>query len=187
MAKNPKIPENRFNRRRPFGRGFTLVEMIVSVALFGIVMLVAVGALLSVVAANRQSQAIKTVINNLNFALESMSRNIRTGSNYRCPSGSTCVVGEPVSAVLFADSNGVDVTYRLNNKTIEQSYGAGFLPITASPSIVVNRLNFYIYGNGVGGDRSYPRVLVSVGGLANVGKSQSNFDIETIISQRSSN
>ena len=89
MAKNPKIPENRFNRRRPFGRGFTLVEMIVSVALFGIVMLVAVGALLSVVAANRQSQAIKTVINNLNFALESMSRNILTGSNYRCPSGST--------------------------------------------------------------------------------------------------
>ncbi len=50
-------------------RGFTLIEMIVAVAVFSIVMVVGAGALLSIVDANRRGQAQQTVINNLNFAI----------------------------------------------------------------------------------------------------------------------
>lgn len=63
-------------------KGFTLVEMIVSLAIFAIVAVVAVGALLKVTDANKKSQSLKTAINNLNFALESMSREMRVGANY---------------------------------------------------------------------------------------------------------
>lgn len=63
-------------------KGFTLVEMIVSLAIFAIVAVVAVGALLKVTDANKKSQTLKTAINNLNFALESMSREMRVGANY---------------------------------------------------------------------------------------------------------
>ena len=62
--------------------------MIVSLAIFTIVALVAIGALLKVVDANKKSQSLKVAINNLNFALESMSREMRVGSNYYCTSGS---------------------------------------------------------------------------------------------------
>ena len=69
-------------------KGFTLIEMIVSIAIFIVVAIVAIGALMRVIDANKKSQSLKTSINNLNFALESMSREMRVGSNYHCVSGS---------------------------------------------------------------------------------------------------
>src|SRR3989338_2524865 len=51
-------------------RGFTLVELIVSIGLFAIVMLISVGALLALTGANRKAQALQSVMNNLNVALD---------------------------------------------------------------------------------------------------------------------
>ncbi len=73
-------------KRASSQQGFTLVEMIVSLAIFTIVAVVAVGALLKVTDANKKSQTLKTAINNLNFALESMSREMRVGANYAASS-----------------------------------------------------------------------------------------------------
>jgi len=61
--------------------GFTLIEMLVAVSLFVFVMLIGVGVLLSIIDANRKARALSSVMNNLNFALESMSRNIRVEQN----------------------------------------------------------------------------------------------------------
>lgn len=63
--------------------GFTLIEMIVSLAIFTVVALIALGALIKVMDANRKSISLKTAINNLNFAVESMSREMRVGSKYQ--------------------------------------------------------------------------------------------------------
>ena len=78
-------------------KGFTLIEMIVSLGIFTVVALIAVGALLKISDANRKAITLKTAINNLNFALESMSREMRLGSNYDC---------RPNPSSLNADGNG---------------------------------------------------------------------------------
>lgn len=65
-------------------KGFTLIEIIVSLAIFTIVAVIAVGAFLKIVDANTKSQTLKTAINNVNFALESMTREMRVGSIYTC-------------------------------------------------------------------------------------------------------
>ena len=65
-------------------RAFSLIELMVSVALFSIVMVISVGSLLTMIDANRKAQALKSVMNNLNFALESMVRNARVGTNFNC-------------------------------------------------------------------------------------------------------
>lgn len=64
--------------------GFTLVELIVSLGIFTAVMFIATGALLSIINVNKKAQAQQSAINNINFALENMARNIRTGSRYIC-------------------------------------------------------------------------------------------------------
>lgn len=64
--------------------GFTLVELMVSLTLFVIVVTAAVSSLYSVNNALRKIQAMRTVLDNLNFAMENMSRNIRTGQNIVC-------------------------------------------------------------------------------------------------------
>jgi prepilin-type N-terminal cleavage/methylation domain-containing protein len=66
--------------------GFTLVEMIVSLALFSTVITISVGALLVLIGTNEQLQNEQSVMTNLSFALDSMSREMRTGTYYYCDS-----------------------------------------------------------------------------------------------------
>lgn len=75
-----------FNMKSPktSQSGFSLVEMIVSLGVFSVVITIAVGALLTMIASNNQLQAEQSVMTNLSFALDSMTREIRTGSHYYC-------------------------------------------------------------------------------------------------------
>ncbi len=70
-------------------QGFTLVEMIVSLAIFAIVATVAIGALLVLVGTNQRLQGEQSVMTNLSFALDSMTREIRTGAAYYCAAEAT--------------------------------------------------------------------------------------------------
>jgi prepilin-type N-terminal cleavage/methylation domain-containing protein len=63
-------------------KGFTLIEMMISLAIFTVVALVSVGAFLKILDANKKSVNLKTTINNLNFALESISREMRVGKDF---------------------------------------------------------------------------------------------------------
>lgn len=75
--------------------GFTLIEMIVSLALFSVVITISVGALLTLIASNRQLQDEQAVLTNLSFALDSMSREIRTGTSFYCDSRPNTTAGGP--------------------------------------------------------------------------------------------
>ncbi len=109
-------------------KGFTLVEMIVAIAIFMIVAVVAVGSLVRIVALNRQAQALQASVNNVSFAIDSMSREIRQGSNIGClqtyggeqftPSASSgCTSLSPnANALIYfrtakVDSNGCNLYY----------------------------------------------------------------------------
>lgn len=67
--------------------GFTLVEMIVALAVFSVVVTISIGALLMLIVTNQQLQAEQSVMTNLSFALDSMTREIRTGTRYFCAEG----------------------------------------------------------------------------------------------------
>lgn len=67
-------------------KGFTLIEMMVSVSIFLIVMTIVLGALLSIIDGNKKTQSINSVANNLNAAIESFTRDLKTGYSYRCVS-----------------------------------------------------------------------------------------------------
>lgn len=68
----------------PSQSGFSLVEMIVALAVFAVVITIAVGALLMLIGTNQRLQAEQSVMTNLSFALDSMTREIRTGTHYYC-------------------------------------------------------------------------------------------------------
>ncbi|MES2314760.1 MAG: type II secretion system protein [Patescibacteria group bacterium] len=65
-------------------RGFTLIEIIVSLGIFSIVAVIAVGALVRVTSANHQAQAIQSGVNNVSFVLDAISREMRVGTTYSC-------------------------------------------------------------------------------------------------------
>ncbi|MES2623265.1 MAG: prepilin-type N-terminal cleavage/methylation domain-containing protein [Patescibacteria group bacterium] len=65
-------------------KGFTLIEVLVSLGIFTIVVVAACGVILSIISSNKKNQAISSVVNNLNYAIESMIRDISTGYSYQC-------------------------------------------------------------------------------------------------------
>ncbi len=65
-------------------RGFTLVELMVSLTIFSIVILVSVSTLLVMVDVNAKAQALYSATTNLSFALDSLTREFRTGFDYYC-------------------------------------------------------------------------------------------------------
>ncbi len=102
--------------------GFSLVEMIVSLGVFSIVITIAVGALLMMIASNDQLQEEQSVMTNLSFALDSMTREIRTGTEYYCETRNSD--GDVNN--IFNDSN--DIDYILNSYTND-------CPAGRSPSV----------------------------------------------------
>lgn len=89
--------------------GFTLIEMIVSLGVFSIVVLAAVGALLMLIGTNRQLQGEQSVMTNLSFALDSMTREIRTGTHYFCDSRPNTSASHPGGqSNMFNPENDLD-------------------------------------------------------------------------------
>jgi prepilin-type N-terminal cleavage/methylation domain-containing protein len=162
-------------------RGFTLIEMIVSVAIFATVVLIAVGALLSIIDVNRKANELRVVMENLNFAIESIARDVRTGTEYGCVSTpGNC---DDKSELHFIDQGEDSVRYYLDNGAIMRFQGGDSIPVTSS-EIVIEDLHFWVRGVGVG-DNKQPRVLMTVQGLAGVeGKNETRFSLQTTISQR---
>lgn len=70
--------------KRPLTAGFTLIEMLVSTAIFAIVVTITVGALLMLIGGNLSLQAEQSVMTNLTFMMDNMTREIRTGTGYYC-------------------------------------------------------------------------------------------------------
>lgn len=100
-------------------KGFTLIEMIVSLGLFSVVTTIAVGALVALIGTNEQLQNERSVMTNLSFALDSMTREIRTGTNYYCAGRPNYSSGGSEAIFNSADSQetlGDDVKDCFNGK-----------------------------------------------------------------------
>ncbi len=78
------MPSNRITKK--ISRGFTLIETMVSLALFSVVLVISGGVIVSVIDINKRNQAISAVVNNLNYSIDSMVRDIKTGYLYKCGS-----------------------------------------------------------------------------------------------------
>jgi prepilin-type N-terminal cleavage/methylation domain-containing protein len=92
-------------------RGFTLIEVLVSLTLFTIVLVMAGGTVVSVIDINKRNQAISSVVNNLNYSIDSMIRDIKTGYLYKCDySGTYTVMALKEVSVIPSQSDCINLT-----------------------------------------------------------------------------
>jgi prepilin-type N-terminal cleavage/methylation domain-containing protein len=172
-------------------RGFTLIEMIVSVGLFSVVIVMVSTAYLNLIALDRVTRATSDAMNNLNFAVDSMSRSIRTGTAYHCNGNngnSDCWPGASNTLNFINDQN-QRVWYLLSNNQIYECVGTGNCdtnngrPIT-DPKVVINNLDFYVQGVSTN-DGVQPEVLLVVNASVSAGGGHNvTFTIQTTASER---
>ncbi len=187
-----------------FSRGFTLVEMLVSIAVFMSVMVVAAGSLVSIINENDKAQNIKSVVDNVTFAIDSISRNLRSGSDFSCIptngssfSGDCSTGGQTIR--YWNSTDGAYTEYRfVDSGSISSSTGniqrasgcdvsgvctTSWQSITApTANVTISNMVFYVLGTTAG---FQPRVLVTVSGtITSKDGTKTEFTMQTTASER---
>lgn len=149
-------------------RGFTLVELMVTMAIFISVITIATGALFSTQVVNTRLEQTQTILDGVNLATEVIVRDIRYGSNFYCdtaipfpmtsqrkgcvhPSGGTVLIFRPTIAIPGTTNASLDrVAYYLSNGILyknEYPYGGTMRTYQITSSDVdIKTLSFYATG-----------------------------------------
>ncbi len=189
--------------------GFTLIEMMVATSIFIIIMIMAMGALLVSSDSANQAQGLRTAMDNVNFATDSMTRSLRIGTHYYCVNGAgvnlvatgfpmtgnDCPLsGLPGSAIAFMPALSTNiintaVAYEKNQRpdgtySLQRCISSGCVDMVAS-NVNVQKMEFFVNGSSPT-DTIQPSVYILMQGTVTVKNTPTPFAIQTMASQRSS-
>ena len=194
--------------------GFTIIETMIAVSLFLVVVTIGMGALLNANLLHQKSQDMRSIIDNLNFIMEDMSKNIRTGYNYRCYDASDLVwdqskaqtsgLSNPKSCALggvlvfeLSDGDSLVTTdqwvYKIESSGIGQPFnmfksvdgGANWTQLNPSEVHLDSFSGFSVLGaEPPAGDKQQPFVTIRLSGTITYKGVESPFSLQTSVSQR---
>lgn len=201
-----KIIKNRIN----LVSGFTLIELMIATTLFTIIMMMGVGSL--VVSSNgaKSAQKLRISVDNVNFAMESMTRELRMGTHYYCETSDKYLMGEVVkegdcleggNVVEFNSPSNNGETHRVAYFKVERDLdGKGLGTFTlkrcevttsgiacaeiVSKDVNIDTLKFYVRGSSIS-DKIQPSVRILIRGVVVVKGVPKSFSLQTMASQRS--
>ena len=161
-------------------QGFTLIEMIVSMGIFAVVITMAMSAFLNISNIQNKAMAVRAVNDNLNFAIEAMMREIRTGNDYSSDGVSFSFVGSNDCLTKFALQNN-----RITKEVISGSGCTVTIPLDmTSGELTISTLIFILDGENVA-DGQQPRVTVIVTGSSGIKeRARSELKLQTTVTQR---
>lgn len=178
--------------------GMSLLEVLMSLAVFAVLVTAAASSILGSIDANQKAQSINSVMTNLTVALESMSRDIRVGSNYSLNGAATPSANGSATEFYYTDDRGVkkrlflDIDADTDRGSIQikevDSVDDAML-ITAS-EVDIKELKFSLLVNdsSTGSDweeRRQPSVKITIVGEVRVqDRTATEFYLQTLVSQR---
>jgi len=190
-------------------KGFTLIEMLVTVGLFTIIITIAVGGFTNAIRTQRQVSSLISAQSNVSLAMEQMMRAIRTGylfchdpgsSTYSAacndqlnPWEQTCSVQStdagPVwtcPALDFYDAQGNNIKYSWDAGALTESINGGTAQSITGDTVSVKYLQFRLFGQ-TEGDNWPPRITLYLGispSSTDPGIASDTIDLETTVSAR---
>jgi type II secretory pathway pseudopilin PulG len=182
-------------------KGYTLIETMIAVSLFIVVVTIGMDALLNANLLHQKSSNLRSIIDNLSFIMEDMSRNMRTGYNFRCYSsqGEINNVSVPQScasgwAIAFEGAEGEAdddtdqwVYYISDDGKIFKSRkgGSDYVELTTD-EIKIDPASIYGFSvlGAEGNDEQQPLITIKLVGTITYKNIVSPFSIETAVSQR---
>jgi prepilin-type N-terminal cleavage/methylation domain-containing protein len=156
-----------FTKENNTTQGFTLVELLVVLGLFSSIVTLTLGTLFNAQVINGNLQQTQSVLDNVNLSVQTMSRDIRFGTEFFCDTfipvtaptvRKNCVYGATGttggSVIAFRPSGFTDdrdrVAYYVQNGTLyKTSYPFGLASSTeqmTSDDVDITNLTFYLDG-----------------------------------------
>jgi prepilin-type N-terminal cleavage/methylation domain-containing protein len=181
-------------------KGFTLIEIMVSISIFTIIMVSGIGALLTITRSYQASRDISTLSNSIHFAFDSLVRDIRIGDSYYSGSFSASTFpdeyrfNDGISTVinLIGSNQRGHLRYTFDtsgDEPILKRYQAvdgqpptDYPMLTGFDNIDVTNTLFRVVGSDPA-DNIQPSVFIYLRGINT--DDNSDFIIQTFVSQRS--
>lgn len=178
-------------------QGFTLIEIMVSVAIFAIIITAGMGALISMTQSYQVSRAQKQVHEGLNYSLETIAREVRLGRHYvpnaNITSETVSLEGEDgvgsTLKVTTSDRRGTVIYYLSNGTLYLKRFGAtnaqnGVFALTNSSQFIVDDVRFSVEGTDSRDDFNYQQPYVWIQLKAHATDSERTTVVQTLVSQR---
>ncbi|MBI2627473.1 hypothetical protein HYW72_00925 [Candidatus Nomurabacteria bacterium] len=179
--------------------GFTIIETMIAISLFLVVVMSGMNALLNANLLHQKSGDMRSILDNLSFIMEDMSRNLRTGYDYYCilagetiPSGTvnprSCTDGVGIS--FKSATSGQWVYYVGNNPNsvygIFRKIGAETVQLTPNEVVITSTSLVSVLGaEPPPGNSQQPFVTIRlVGKIILKNNVETPFSLQTSVSQR---
>ena len=155
-------------------------------------MLAAMGALIIASNGAKEAKALRITMDNVNFAMENMTRSLRVGSKYNCglDKNSTlpnqvgdCPSGNYSVGFTPAEDPSGRIAYQFVNSKLEKCVSSSDCVSIISSSVVVDNVKFFV--NGTGNDFVAPSVYVILSGSVTIKGKVTRFSVQTMAAQRS--
>jgi hypothetical protein len=188
--------------------GYSIIEVMVSVTVFLVVIVYGVGTLLSTYSIYNRQNNMRSIMDNLNFIMDDMTRSLRVGYNYECsgsvvssnapadcPNGYTIFFehaeGDPNDA---GDQWGYQVYFNGEKNVLQkttQSGNPGTWGQMSVPEVdfnggvsLVSVLGSYPPSGGASPDTQQPLVQIRLVGEINDNGNVVPFSLQSTVSQR---
>ncbi len=196
------------NKNKNKKAGYTIIETMIAVSIFIIIIMIGMEALLNANLLHNKSQNMRSIMDNLSFVMEDMSRNLRTGYNYHClilgqDSLPTSTMSNPKSClsggwgIAFESASGATdnnddqwIYYINNGKIFKSTQGPSdlfnFIQLTPD-EVVIDPVNsdFSVLGaEPPPSNNQQPFVTIRLVGKINFKGVETPFSLQTSVSQR---
>ena len=177
--------------------GYTIIETMIAVAIFTIIVVIGMGALLNANNLYNKSKNMRSIMDSLSYTMDDMSRSLRTGYDYYCIQGGQQVPsygyapssGSNCMGVAFEPQGGGPVwAYRITQQgTIQKTTDDGNTWVQLTPdeiTIDINVSAFSVIGAELPPDIQQPFVIIRLKGQINYKTITTPFSLQTSVSQR---
>lgn len=160
--------------------GFTLIEMLVAVSIFVTVAMIVSLVFVSLAQANRRARNIKLLVDNVNFAMDSMVIDLKTSEGFDCLSSNAngC---EKISYNPLSPVTGETYTYEHRIVDGNGAIYRGGLPLT-SPQINIDDLHFVLVNSSL--ENKQQGLYIYVHASAKERTTVVDFNLQTFVSAR---
>lgn len=178
--------------------GFTLLETVVAVGMFSLLVILSIGITLGILRAQTKTSDIQSVLDNIRFGLELMTREIRTGNNlkYIANCGSTgqgiefidLNISPPAARFYYLlDSDGIGGPDTLMRVAMDPGVStincSQTLPLTSS-EVLVERFNAKLEGAGINDGQPRVTFFLKIKSKNPKAELDTSMNIQTTVVQR---
>jgi prepilin-type N-terminal cleavage/methylation domain-containing protein len=161
-------------------RGFTLIEMLVSIAIFTIVVTIVMGTIVTIVDISRKTRTMTEAMSNLNLVMESMTRTLKTSTTIY-----TDITNSPYGKVTAIDQSGKTIIYSVATNTNNNKKGILKTVDGVDELITSDDIEIVGYAIQTFPYNEQPRVMISLKGRVETAKGiYSEFILQTSVAQR---